>query len=94
MAGYVERMRRKGACPLSDGNLISIPVRLCSLNVSLSPMTGTIFHERQEFDKVSPLAGKLNGSTLNGWEYLEVKKDGEWIKFDTLRQQLRQEDKN
>ncbi len=64
---------------------------LNSLTISA---TGTIFHEGQEFDKVSPLAGKLNDSTLNGWEYLEVKKDGEWIKFDTLRQQLRQEDKN
>ncbi len=64
---------------------------LNSLTISA---TGTIFHEGQEFDKVSPLAGKLNGCTLNGWEYLEVKKDGEWIKFDTLRQQLRQEDKN
>jgi hypothetical protein len=64
---------------------------LNSLTISA---TGTIFHEGQEFDKVSPLAGKLNGCTLNGWEYLEVKKDGEWIKFDSLRQQLRQEDKN
>jgi hypothetical protein len=64
---------------------------LNSLTISA---TGTIFHEGQEFDKVSPLAGKLNDCTLNGWEYLEVKKDGEWIKFDTLRQHLRQEDKN
>jgi hypothetical protein len=64
---------------------------LNSLTISA---TGTIFHEGQVFDKVSPLAGKLNGCTLNGWEYLEVKKDGEWIKFDTLRQQLRKEDGN
>jgi hypothetical protein len=64
---------------------------LNSLTISA---TGTIFHEGQEFDKVSPLAGKLNGCTLNGWEYLEVKKDGEWIAFDVLRRQLRQEDGN
>ncbi|WP_373540351.1 hypothetical protein [Chamaesiphon sp.] len=64
---------------------------LNSLTISA---TGTIFHEGQVFDKVSPLAGKLNGCTLNGWEYLEVKKDGEWIKFDTLRRQLRQENGN
>lgn len=59
---------------------------LNSLTISA---TGKIFHEGQEFDKVSPLAGKLNGCTLNGWEYLEVKKDGEWVKFDTLRRRLR-----
>jgi hypothetical protein len=50
---------------------------------------GTVFHDGQEFDKPSPLAAKLNGGAANGWEYIEVKKDNDWIRLDNLRQQIR-----
>jgi hypothetical protein len=47
---------------------------------------GTIIHNGQEFDKPSPLAKKLKGSNGNGWEYIEVKKNGEWVGLDKLRE--------
>lgn len=50
--------------------------------------TGTIIYQGEEFDKPSPLAAKFNGST-NGWEYVEVKKDGQWIRLDELRENWR-----
>ena len=51
---------------------------------------GTLMCEGEEFDKPSPLATKLNGSPVNGWEYLEVKREGEWMRLEVLRQQSRQ----
>ena len=50
---------------------------------------GTIVYDGQEFDKASPLATKVNGSTANGWEYIEVKKNDRWISLDELRQAWR-----
>lgn len=46
---------------------------------------GTIFFDGQEFDKPSPLAAKINGSSVNGWEYIEVKKNDQWVCLDELR---------
>ena len=51
---------------------------------------GTVLYEGEEFDKPSPLATKLNGSPVNGWEYLEVKREGEWMRLEVLRKQSRQ----
>lgn len=45
---------------------------------------GTIVYKGQEFDKPSPLAETVNSGSLNGWEYIEVKKDC-WICLDELR---------
>lgn len=53
-------------------------------NLEISP-TGTIVHDGQEFDKPSPLAGKINSSSCNGWEYIEIKKDGCWVRLEELR---------
>jgi hypothetical protein len=50
---------------------------------------GTVVYEGEEFNKPSPLATKLNGSSVNGWEYLEVKREGEWVRLEILRQQMR-----
>jgi hypothetical protein len=50
---------------------------------------GTVIHDGQEFDKPSPLAAKLNGGAANGWEYIEIKKDNDWIRLDNLRKQIR-----
>lgn len=47
---------------------------------------GTIIYKGEKFDKPSPLATKINGSPVNGWEYIEVKIDGEWIRLEELRQ--------
>ncbi|KJH69559.1 hypothetical protein UH38_23090 [Aliterella atlantica CENA595] len=47
--------------------------------------TGTIVCDGQEFDKPSPLTGKINGSSCNGWEYIEIKKDGCWVRLEELR---------
>jgi hypothetical protein len=58
-------------------------------SLTISPR-GTVAYEGEEFDKPSPLAAKLNGSPVNGWEYLEVKREGEWMRLEILRQQLRQ----
>jgi hypothetical protein len=57
--------------------------------LEISPK-GTIIYQGEEFNKVSPLATAVNGTsnTLNGWEYLEVKKDGQWISLDDLRKPL------
>ena len=54
-----------------------------SLQISVK---GTIVYDSQEFDKPRPLAGKINGSSCNGWEYIEVKKDGSWVRLEELRQ--------
>jgi sulfur carrier protein ThiS len=56
--------------------------------LTISPK-GTVIREGEEFDKPSPLATKLNGSPVNGWEYIEIKKDNEWVRLDALRQQVR-----
>ncbi|BAZ07927.1 hypothetical protein [Calothrix sp. NIES-3974] len=40
----------------------------------------------EEFDKPSPLAAKVNGGAANGWEYIEVKKNDQWIRLEELRQ--------
>ncbi|MEQ8386290.1 MAG: hypothetical protein RH949_28420 [Coleofasciculus sp. A1-SPW-01] len=57
--------------------------------LEISP-TGTIVFNGQEFDKPSPLAAKVNGSAANGWEYVEVKKNDQWVGLDELRQIWRQ----
>lgn len=51
---------------------------------------GTVIYGNEEFDKPSPLATKLNGSSVNGWEYVEIKREGEWVRLEVLRQQARQ----
>jgi hypothetical protein len=52
---------------------------------------GTVIYQGAEFNKVSPLATAVNGTsnTLNGWEYVEVKKNGAWISLDDLRKPLK-----
>lgn len=47
---------------------------------------GTVLYDGKEYDKPSPLAEKINGSSVNGWEYVEVKKNGQWVCLDQLRQ--------
>ena len=47
---------------------------------------GTIVYDGEEFDKPSPLATKVTGGAANGWEYVEVKKNNEWICLDKLRE--------
>jgi hypothetical protein len=49
-------------------------------------MKGTIVCDGQDFDKPSPLATKVNGGSANGWEYIEVKKNDQWICLDELRE--------
>jgi hypothetical protein len=56
--------------------------------LTISPR-GTVIHNGQEFDKPSPLAAKLNGGSANGWEYIEIKRDDNWIRLDDLRKQIR-----
>lgn len=51
---------------------------------------GTIICEGKEFNKLSPLAKKVNGSSVNGWEYVEAKVDGQWVSLEHLRQIWRQ----
>ena len=59
------------------------------LNSLIISSKGTVLYDGEEFDKPSPLAGKLNGSPVNGWEYIEIKKDDMWIRLDALREQVR-----
>ncbi len=47
---------------------------------------GTIVFNGQEFDKPSPLAAQVNGSSANGWEYIQVKKNDQWVCLDELRE--------
>ena len=47
---------------------------------------GTVIYEGEEFDKPSPLATKVNGGSVNGWEYIEIKRNGQWVCLDELRQ--------
>lgn len=58
-------------------------------SLEISPK-GTIIFDGQEFDKPSPLATKVNGSSANGWTYIEVKKNNEWIELEELRKVWRQ----
>jgi hypothetical protein len=53
-------------------------------SLKISPK-GTIVFDGQEFDKPSPLATKVNGSSANGWTYIAVKKNDEWVCLDELR---------
>jgi hypothetical protein len=46
---------------------------------------GTVIFNDQEFDKPSPLATKVNGSSVNGWQYIEIKKNDQWVPLDELR---------
>ncbi len=58
--------------------------RYATASLEVSP-TGTIFYQDEEFHKPSPLAKKVNGRGVNGWEYIEVYKNGNWISLDELR---------
>ena len=60
------------------------------LNNLVISSKGTVVYENEEFDKPSPLATKLNGSPANGWEYIEIKREGKWVRLEVLRQQVRQ----
>lgn len=51
---------------------------------------GTIIYGGKEFNKLSPLAKKVNGSPVNGWDYVEAKIDGQWVSLEHLRQIWRQ----
>lgn len=51
---------------------------------------GTIVYQGQEFDLPSPLATEVNGSPAGGWEYIEIKKDAQWVRLEELRQIFRQ----
>ncbi len=51
---------------------------------------GTIIYEGNEFNKPSPLATKVNGSPAGGWDYIEAKINGQWVRLDQLRQIWRQ----
>lgn len=53
--------------------------------LEISPK-GTIVCNGQEFDKPSPLAAKVNDSSVNGWEYIEVKNNDQWVCLDELRE--------
>jgi hypothetical protein len=57
-----------------------------SLEISIK---GTIVYDGQDFDKPSPLATKINRGSANGWEYIEVKKNDQWICLDELRETWR-----
>ncbi|MEO1387149.1 MAG: hypothetical protein AAFV85_07200 [Cyanobacteria bacterium J06634_6] len=46
---------------------------------------GTVVYEGKEFDKPSPLAKTIVGSPVNGWDYVELQKNGRWICLSELR---------
>lgn len=48
--------------------------------------TGTIYYQTKEFNKPSPLADEINNTSLNGWDYVQVKKNNQWIYLKELRQ--------
>ena len=52
--------------------------------------TGTIIFQGQEFDIPSPLATEVNGSAAGGWDYIEIKIDGQWVRLEQLRQIFKQ----
>lgn len=48
--------------------------------------TGTIYYNKKEYKKPSPLADEINKTSLNGWDYVQVKKNNQWIYLKDLRQ--------
>jgi len=54
-------------------------------SLQISPK-GTIIYNGQEFDQPSPLAAKVNSGAANGWEYIEIKKNDEWVHLGELRE--------
>jgi hypothetical protein len=52
--------------------------------IQISPR-GTVIFDGEEFDKPSPLASKVNGSAANGWAYIEIKRNGQWVCLNELR---------
>lgn len=50
---------------------------------------GTVVYKGNDFDKPSPLVKEVIGSTVNGWEYLEVQRQGNWVCLDELRKTWR-----
>lgn len=51
---------------------------------------GTVICDGEEFNKLSPLAKKVNGSPVNGWDYVEAKVNEQWVPLEHLRQIWRQ----
>ena len=78
-AGMAVRVRLKADVAKKTGH------RYVTKNLQISPK-GTVVYNGQEFNKPSPLAECINGSSANGWEYVEVKKNGQWVCLDELRQ--------
>lgn len=50
--------------------------------------TGKIFFQGHKFNIPSRLATKVNGSSANGWYYVEVKVDEHWVRLEQLRKYL------
>ncbi|HAG79963.1 MAG TPA: hypothetical protein DCL61_02065 [Cyanobacteria bacterium UBA12227] len=50
---------------------------------------GTIVYSSQEYNQPSPLAKDITGGAVNGWEYIEVKKNDQWVRLDELRKTWR-----
>lgn len=63
--------------------------RYVTANIEISPM-GTIIYRGEEFHKPSPLAAQINGSAVNGWDYIEVQKQGNWVSLNKLRKVWKQ----
>lgn len=78
-AGMAVRVRLKADIAKKTGH------RYVTKNLQISTK-GTVVYNGQEFNKPSPLAESINGSSANGWEYVEVKKNGQWVCLDELRQ--------
>lgn len=52
--------------------------------------TGKINYNSKEFNKPSPLADEINNTSLNGWDYVQVKKNNQWIFLKELRETYKQ----
>jgi len=78
-AGMSVRVRIKGDVAKETGH------RYIMKNLKISAK-GTVIYNGQEFDKPSPLVKAIHGSSANGWDYVEVKKNGQWVCLNELRQ--------
>ena len=69
---------------LKQDNASYLGYRYVMSGIYVSPK-GKLVYDGKEFDKPSPLATKVNGSTVNGWEYVEIMRNGKWVCLNELR---------
>ncbi len=55
---------------------------------------GKVCIRQQNFDTLSGAARKLTGKSNNGWDFWQVKRDGEWHELGSIRRKYLEDESN